>query len=327
MDHETLSNLVTDLNKLIRLDSPTSIVGTQALAIQCFPNLTRALSVLEQDTIADMSISFINSIRKSSPIPKLILLNALAPTWCSTSVGRSTFIPEIVRWTKASLGNFDDLRLDGGATKENWTVQLRLTFTLLAIVLDSCSNALCDPTIIEHRQLLEAEQDNLEYILNLLRPLLESHNLLPLEQLSSTAVNTFAFTFPQSYPFPFQTADSGGRQDAAAIILSLLLIAPHEAIVNSFEGTLEIEGTARFTKLALEIITTFDSMLNTRPNWINFELVGHRVILKALGPILDIIQRDDYKFNESLWQALLSLSIKLLSSPRLTLELFPKQKG
>lgn len=255
------------------------------------------------------------------------MLIEMAPTSCATSAGRSAFIPEVVKWSKSSLGRFDDLALKGLVTKEAWTVQLRLTFTLLAHVLDSCSKALCDRTIIQTRQLLDSEHDNLEYLLNLLPRLLESYHLMHTQQtrLSSTIQSSFCI-LPSSYPFPQQDGpmSSGGLQDAGAVIISLLLISPRDVILNSLEGKNEIEGTARFNKLVLEMILTFSSMLDqATANWINLEMVKHRVMVK----VIDILQSDGFKFDALLRHALLDLVMRLILSPRLNLEQFSPHKS
>lgn len=218
-----LGGLLSRINSLMRASSPTSIIGTQTLAVQHFASLIPDLSkVFGDQELADLVIAFCDSIvagKGKITIWKLLLLSQLVHSSAFASpTGRAALVPNIVRWVKASQGKFDEAALcspkDSQPTRDNarvaWIEGIRLATGVVAAVLDVVQQALVSPQIRDNRSLLGQEQDNVEYLLGLIPRLLESYrelehnsNLESIERQRSQAsvVTSIPVVFPSSYPF------------------------------------------------------------------------------------------------------------------------------
>ncbi|GAA5859498.1 hypothetical protein JCM1840_004642 [Sporobolomyces johnsonii] len=379
-----LSSLLSSLNGLMRATTPSSIIGTQTLAVQNFasvlPSLAHAFDNVE---LAEMAISFVDAIgtlKGKMIIWRLLLLNQLATSVTFASpAGRATLVPNLVRWLKPSLGKFDEHAhckpKDPQTTRDNarvsWIEGIRLSVGVVAVMLDTVQEALIDPVIVKSRSLLGQEQDNLEYLLGLLPRLLDSYreleNLANLDaverQRSQASVASLCpVVFPSSYPisllsYPAEYArrQSAGGADApsqddkeswptlragvgevACVFIALILLAPRKIFVNWLESTLEIEGKDTFARQLAQMFRVSRSILKNDAfpaDWLNITVLAHRVVIKLVEPISDILVRDfvppasaSFTFNTGLWRDFFNMLLTLLASPQLLIEDFSPQK-
>ena len=172
---------------------------------------------------------------------------------------------------------------------------------------------------------------------------------------SSTPVtNNFPVTFPESYPFSLATQGpkanptasgsldvkpevSPGLGEGAIVILVLILSAPKKHIVGFLESILEIEGRDHLAALLLQFFKVAASILNNEAfpkNWLNVNILAHRVLLKMMDPIATMFEREfipdeasGRPFDSSLWKECFHVLLKLLSSEHLVIEEFSPQVG
>ncbi|SCZ89055.1 BZ3500_MvSof-1268-A1-R1_Chr1-1g00923 [Microbotryum saponariae] len=217
-----LSALLTQINFLMRMSTPSSIIGTQTLAVQHFASIIPDLAkCFDPQELANLAISFCDSITPKGKIAiwKILLQSQLVNgVLFTTSVGRAALVPNLVRWLKSALGKFDEHAMcspkDTEAMRDNarvaWVEGIRLANGVVAAMLDSIHTALVSPEVQASRGQLAQEQDNIEYLLALAPKLLESYreleNIANLESIArqrSTAsvIAAVPTVFPSSYPF------------------------------------------------------------------------------------------------------------------------------
>ncbi|SCV71622.1 BQ2448_3210 [Microbotryum intermedium] len=217
-----LSALLTHVNFLMRISTPSSIIGTQTLAVQHFASILPDLAkCFDPQELADLAISFCDSITPKGKIAiwKILLQSQLVNgVLFTTPVGRAALVPNIVRWLKSALGKFDEHAMcspkDTEAMRDNarvaWVEGIRLANGVVAAMLDTVHTALVNPEVQGNRVQLAQEQDNVEYLLALVPKLLESYreleNITNLEAVArqrSTAsvIAAVPTVFPSSYPF------------------------------------------------------------------------------------------------------------------------------
>ncbi|KAM0753228.1 hypothetical protein T439DRAFT_342381 [Meredithblackwellia eburnea MCA 4105] len=383
-----LRGLLSQVNTLMRASTPSSIIGTQTLAVQHFASILPDLSkCFEDQDLADIAIQFGDSIVSNKGkigVWKLLFQNQLVHSAIFDSpAGRAALVPVIGRWTKPALGKFDENLFsskDTVSTRDNarvaWVEGIRLAIGTIAAMLDRIHEALIDPTIKASRLLLGQEQDNIEYLLNLFPRLMDSYreldnpaNLESVERQRSQAsvVSTVPVVFPSSYPFSLlarsptysrleqrQQSNSSfsrpaanqlpqerptlqsGMGEIACVFISLLLLAPRKIFVGWLEAQLEIEGKDNFARNLTQMFRVGKSILENEAypaDWLNINILAHRVIVKMVDPVSDILEREfipgqqvSFTFNTGLWREFFGMLLRLLASPQLLIEEFSPQK-
>ncbi|GAA6011108.1 hypothetical protein JCM11491_006730, partial [Sporobolomyces phaffii] len=221
LEAETASVLAS-LKALMRATTPSSIIGTQTLAVQHFAGILPSLAALfKAEDLVEEVVSFVDaigSVKGKMVVWRLLLINRLVTTpVLSSPSSRAVLLPNVVRWIKPSLGKFDEQVQcrpnDPQATRDNarvsWIEGIRLSVGVVAVVLDKVHEALVDPAVAESRALLAQEHDTLEYLLGLLPRLFESYrelqNVAALDaverQRSPASVPSMGpAVFPSTYP-------------------------------------------------------------------------------------------------------------------------------
>ncbi|KAI8969583.1 cytoplasmic protein [Trametes punicea] len=366
---------LSEVNRMMSTTSPPSIIGTQTIALQHFtsilPELSKVFSIAELVPIATTFANAIVSTKGKIVIWKLIMyLQIVKGFLFDNPQSRSLLVEAVVIWIKPQFGRFDeytqtqpgDSESAKDAARVTWLESIRLSVTVVAIMLDKLQQCLVDPVIVSDRNALRQEQYNIEYLLSLLPRLLDSYqeyqnpaSLRAVERnRSSTPVtNNFAVTFPESYPFslaanlPKANGISSGSIDVkpefspglgevAIVILVLILSAPKKHIVNFLESILEIEGRDRLSALLSQFFKVAGSILDNEAfpkNWLNVNILAHRVILKMLDPVATMFEREfvpdetsGRPFDPQLWRDSFGVLLKLLSSEHLVIEEFSPQK-
>ncbi|GAA5944251.1 guanine nucleotide exchange factor DCK1 [Sporobolomyces koalae] len=219
---DEVTSFMDALKSLLRTTTPSSIIGTQTLAVQHFSSILPALaSFYDPEELAENAIASVDSIgnpKGKMIVWRLLLLNQLVTSPAlAPAESRSLILTNLIRYIKPSLGKFEEQILckpnDSQASKDNkrvsWIEGIRLSVGIVAAMLDSLQEALVDPKVVGSRSLLAQEHDNLEYLLGLLPRLLESYrelqnvaNLDAIErQRSQASVAPNALSvFPSTYP-------------------------------------------------------------------------------------------------------------------------------
>ncbi|RDX50021.1 cytoplasmic protein [Lentinus brumalis] len=366
---------LNEVNRMMSTTSPPSIIGTQTIALQHFtsilPELSKVFSIVELVTVATTFANAIASTKGKIIIWKLIMyLQIVKGFLFDNAKSRSLLVEAVVIWIKPQFGRFDeytqtlpgDSEAARDAARVSWLESIRLSVTVVAIMLDKLQQCLVDPAVVSDRNALRQEQYNIEYLLSLLPRLLDSYqeyqnpaSLRAVERnRSSTPVtNSFPVTFPESYPFSLVTQGpkanptasgsldvkpefSPGLGEVAIVVLVLILSAPKKHIVGFLESILEIEGRDHLAGLLLQFFKVASSILNNEAfpkNWLNVNILAHRVLLKMIDPIATMFEREftpdeasSRPFDSSLWKECFHVLLKLLSSEHLVIEEFSPQK-
>ncbi|GAA5856905.1 hypothetical protein JCM8547_008456 [Rhodosporidiobolus lusitaniae] len=294
--------LLGQVNSLMRVSTPPSIIGTHTLVVQNFASILPELSsIFDQDELTDIAIAFVDSIgnvKGKLVVYKILLLNQLVKSHLFASpTGRATLVPSIVRWLKPSLGRFEEHIMcsptDAQTTRDQarvgWIEALRLSVGVVAAVLDTVQVALVDPELGANRALVAQEEDNIECLLGLLPRLVDAYremenlgNLDAIERqrtpasIPSTTPVVFPSSYPislLSYPAPRGSSSSNGDEkgwptlragvgEIACVFLALLHLAPRKILVNYLESTVEVEGRETFSRQLGQIFRVARSILD-----------------------------------------------------------------
>lgn len=172
-------------------------------------------------------------------------------------------------------------------------------------------------------------------------------------QSPSTTVSAVPVTFPESYPFALlsnlpknvsgvntSSAESkavynSGLGETAIVILALALSSTRKHFLSFLENIGDIEGREHLTNLLLRLFRVASSILNNDAfpaNWLNVNILAHKVLLKIMDPIASLLERDfipteqsNFTFDQVLWRDGFGVLLKLLSSEQLVIEEFSPQ--
>ena len=176
-----LSAHLDGVNRLMQTQSPSSIIGTQTIALQqfptIFPDLGQVFSPLELVAIVTSFSSSLSSAKGKMVMWKLIMyLQIVRGFLFEDSEARVLLVESMVGWIKPHLGRYDEFRHtqldDSESAKDSarigWLETLRLSTTIIAVMLDRLQTLLTDPAILNDRKAHRLEETNVEFLLSLL---------------------------------------------------------------------------------------------------------------------------------------------------------------
>ncbi|KAI0082009.1 cytoplasmic protein [Panus rudis PR-1116 ss-1] len=283
---------------------------------------------------------------------------------------RSRLVENVIIWIKAHFGKYDEYLLTSpedsdlvrDQTRVAWLESIRLCMSIIAVKLDKLHQTLVNPETITNRNVLRQEQDNIDLLLSLLPSVLDSYSeflnpasLKAMERVQSTATTPTALpvTFPDSYPFsllselPKEITPNGelrdrkgyyspGLGETAVVFLVLVLSASRKLFLNFLENVLDIEGKDKLSSLLLQLFKVGTSILNNDAfpkNWLNINVLAHKVLIKMMDPIATILEREyipppdsNQLLEVNVWKEAFHLLMQLLSSEHLAIEEFSPQK-
>ena len=172
---------LVEVNKLMAMVTPPSIIGTQTIALQYFtsilPELAKIFSTVELVTIATTFANAVATNKGKIIIWKLIMYLQMVKGFLFDSPdSRPLLVEAVVIWIKPHFGRFDEYIHVQSTDSENardsarvsWLESVRLCVTIIAVMLDKLQQNLVSPDVIANRHLYRQEQDNVEYLLSLL---------------------------------------------------------------------------------------------------------------------------------------------------------------
>ncbi|KAM0790738.1 hypothetical protein ACM66B_004593 [Microbotryomycetes sp. NB124-2] len=359
------SSLARDLDtaldaicSMMSTQTPPQIVGTHALALQHWPTTLSVLGrLLTGAKLSDHVIAFLDHDRMTRELSSLRLLAVgqvvAGPAFVDTA-SRAALAPTLVRWLKPTLAPFDehiqcsskDSQQVKDATRIKWIENQRLAISIAAHALDHIQLSLADVTITSNRSLHGQEQDNIEYMLNLLPRVCEyamelrrAETTAAIEKRQVNAAGRSGATFlPMSAPFLSRSAIwesdpeqhnnliDAGVADAACVILATLQTASVKVLTNWLDTMLEVEGRDNLARLLSTIFRTLRSMLAPEafPSvWFNLLVLVHNVTLKFSNVSADFLERDfipsqhqvqPYAFKTTLWRDFFDMLLQLANS-------------
>ncbi|KAJ8077057.1 Deoxycytidine kinase 1 [Marasmius tenuissimus] len=240
-----LRSHLTEVNRMMSMTTPASIIGTQTIALQNYtsilPELAHIFSTLD---LVSFVTTFANSVTCAAgkiPVWKLIMfLQVVKGFLFDVPQSRQLLVESVASWIKPHFGQYDEyphtLSNDSQSARDAgrvaWLENTRLCVTIIAVMLDKLQHELTSPEVYQDRQKLKVEQENVENLLPLLPRLLDSYRefmspataqALNNTRTASTAKVAIPVPFPESYPF------------------SLLAYAPENEKANSSRGLSSVE--------------------------------------------------------------------------------------
>ncbi|KAG5221299.1 C2 domain in Dock180 and Zizimin protein-domain-containing protein [Salix suchowensis] len=280
-----LRNHLAEVNRMMSITVPPSIIGTQTIALQHFtsilPELAKIFSNIELVTVATTFANAITSNKGRIVIWKLIMyLQIVKGFLFDNHQSRPLLVEAVVIWIKPHFGRYDDYGYQSGdidsapdAARVNWLENIRLCVTIVAVMLDKLQQNLVsllqcrtDIYCVKNRTTLSAfylcsHGRLLESYREFQSP--SSRKAIERHKGSSTAKAHVPVTFPESYPFSMVSylpegskgaslsADDDvtfypGVGETAVVLLVLILSSPRKHIQDFLESCLDIEGRERF---------------------------------------------------------------------------------
>ncbi|CAL1708002.1 unnamed protein product [Somion occarium] len=368
---------LAEVNAMMSATTPASIIGTQTIALQHFtsilPELNKVFSIVELVTIATTFANAIVSVKGKIVIWKLIMyLQIVKGFLFENPQSRAMLVDNVLLWIKPHFGRFDeytqtqlgDSEAIRDAARIGWLESIRLSMSVVAVMLDKLQQTLVNPEVLADRTLLMKEQGNIDLLLSVLPRVLDSYrefqnsaSLKAIERTrssSTSAVNSPPVTFPESYPFSLlselpknmpatspessevQVLYSPGLGETAMVFLVLALSASKNLFLSFLEGVWDIEGKEKLSALLLQIFKVGASIINNDAfpsNWLNVNVLAHKVLIKIMDPIATFLEREyvphehsGEQFDVNMWREAFNLLLKLLSSQHLVIEEFSPQK-
>ena len=169
-----------EVTRMMSTLSPPSIIGTQTIALQHFtsilPELHKVFSAVE---LVEIVVTFANAIaatRGKIVIWKLIMyLQIVRGFLFDIPQSRALLVDAVLNWIKPHFGRFDEYLWTQASDSESvkdaarmtWLESIRLSVTVIAVMLDKIQQSLVNPDILADRMALRQEHDNVEYLLSL----------------------------------------------------------------------------------------------------------------------------------------------------------------
>lgn len=178
-----LRSHLSEVNRMMSTTTPASIIGTQTIALQHFssilPELSKVFNTVELVTIVTQFANAVVTNKGKIVIWKLIMyLQVVKSFLFDNPQSRALLVENVVFWLKPLFGRYDEYVQtqpgDPESAREQARVQwlecIRLSVTVVAVMLDKCLQQLVNPEVIANRNSLKQEQDNIEYYLLTLIP-------------------------------------------------------------------------------------------------------------------------------------------------------------
>lgn len=170
-----------EVTRMMSTTSPASIIGTQTIALQHFTSILPELAkVFSIESVVKIVTTFANAmvVKKGKiVIWKLIMyLQIVRGFLLDIPSSRATLVQAVVLWIQPHFGRFDEFLWiqpgDSESAKDTarvaWLESVRLSVTIVAVMLDKLQQSLVNPDIQRNANALRQEQYNIEDVLSLL---------------------------------------------------------------------------------------------------------------------------------------------------------------
>lgn len=172
---------LVEVNRMMATATPAPIIGTQTIALQHFtstlPELAKIFTTIELVSVTTNFANAISNAKGKIIIWRLIMyLQVVKGFLFDDPQARSLLVQAVVLWIKPHFGRYDEFtQVQPGdpdnikdASRVSWLESMRLSVTIIAVMLDKLQQQLVSPVVTVDRNKLRQEQDNVEYLLMLL---------------------------------------------------------------------------------------------------------------------------------------------------------------
>lgn len=302
---EDMQAILFGLQMMMRSET-AALVGSKTLLVQKFHDwLPELLPAFSKEEVIKVAVDFIDSCEAASgklALYRLILIlnyTKLDKVWVEEK-DRKILVKHCIRW----LSPF----WTPNTRTEDWHEQVRLCCSVVA----------------------ELTRFPTHYLHEFMPKLISAYSTVA--DAPQTRRRALSLLFPDSYPFITKPAETNDQFDETLLELSSLTatIAKLRAPSN-----LKLQGQ----ELSVYIVTTLTVLRSLLKNdafpstWLSLHIFHHSSALTILNHLSSLLisfylptPEDAESFDMQLWKSFLDTLLTLVSSPALTLELFPEQK-
>ncbi|KIX96585.1 uncharacterized protein Z520_07851 [Fonsecaea multimorphosa CBS 102226] len=302
---EDMQAILFGLQMMMRSETP-ALVGSKTLLVQKFHDwLPELLPAFSKEEVIKVAVDFIDACDTASGklllYRILLILNytKLDQVWADEK-DRKTLVKNCVRWLSPywTPNNRSD----------NWHEQVRLCCSVVA----------------------ELTQYPTSHLHDFMPNLISAYNTVA--DGPPARRRSLSLLFSDSYPFISKPSETNDQFDEALLELSSLIstIAKMKLPPN-----LKLQGPD-LTVYITSTLTVLRSLLKNDAfpaSWLSLHIYHHSSALTILNYLSSLLissylptPEDADSFDMQLWKTFLDTLLKLVSSPALTLELFPEQK-
>ncbi|ORX96112.1 hypothetical protein K493DRAFT_337071 [Basidiobolus meristosporus CBS 931.73] len=350
----SLWSLFGDINRLMSLSTPLSVLGTQTIALQhyhaIFHDLITRFPISE---LAEVAVSFVDSVvnfRKGNLAHHRLRLiyQLIHGVLFDCPESRHILVKAAVGWIeeylKQPMTDYVDL--------EQWREMLRLSYLVVTEMLEKIHSTHYkgrgDGYLTSNE--IELEDPDVEVMLNILPLLLEVYHRLRQVSMPTTFDHTRAAASkhnsglsgalsPPSSPDlpPTELFDRGSNilGETASMILTLVSLASTNQLERFFRTCLVDTGSEKGLQVVVLLLDILHSTLseNAFPkHWLNMTVLSLRMTFKALVPLSTVLRQNletDDQFSEhivNIWVKFYTVLAFILASKRLKTEALKPQK-
>ncbi|EXJ82451.1 hypothetical protein A1O3_06264 [Capronia epimyces CBS 606.96] len=302
---EDLQAIFFGMQMMMRSETP-ALVGNKTLLVQKFHTwLPELLPAFSKEEVIDMAIEFMDSCEEATGklvlFRILLILNytKLQAIWVDDE-DKETLVKNCIRWLSPYWVQND--------LTEHWHDQVRLCCSVVAELTRF-------PTLHLH---------------DFMPRLISAYSAIADEPV--TRHRSMSLLFPDSYPFVTKPADSNDQFEETLLELSAVI-----SIIAKMKPPSTVKPQAQDVSVyILSTLKFLRSLLQNHaypPTWLSLHIYHHSSALALLEHLFSLLvssclpdPEDADTFDMQLWKAFLDTILSLVSSPALTLELFPEQK-
>jgi dedicator of cytokinesis protein 3 len=302
---EDMQAILFGLQMMMRSET-AALVGSKTLLVQKFHDwLPELLPAFSNDEVIKTAVDFIDACEGASgklALYRIILIlnyTKLDQIWAEEK-DRKILVKNCIRW-------LSPFWMPNGQS-EDWHEQVRLCCSVVAELTRTPSHHLHD----------------------FMPKMISAYNTIAEEPV--TRRRSLSLLFSDSYPFVARPSEANDPFDETLLELSALI----STIAKLKQpASLKLRGQ-ELTRYIVSTLAVLQSLLRNDaypPTWLSLHIYHHASALTILGHLASLlisnylpVPEDADTFDMQLWKTFLDTLLNLVSSPALTLELFPEQK-
>lgn len=302
---EDMQAILFGLQMMMRSET-AALVGSKTLLVQQFHTwLPELLPAFSREEVMQVAIDFIDAcdgaLGKLFLFRLVLILNytKLDQIWVEEQ-DKELLVENCVRWLTPCWSP--------NSVTDVWHEQVRLSCSVVAQLLRYPSHHLHDfmPTLISAYCAIANEPSTKKWALSLL--------------------------FSEQYPLVSKPAESNDQFDETLLELSALISAIAR-LKHTAAPKLEQQDLSEYILSTLTVLRSLLKNDACPSSWLSLHIYNHASALTILDHLSTLLvssylptPEDAESFDMQLWKSFLDTLINLVSSPALTLELFPEQK-
>ncbi|ORY03265.1 hypothetical protein K493DRAFT_297523 [Basidiobolus meristosporus CBS 931.73] len=350
----SLWGLFGDINGLMSLSTPLSILGTQTIALQHYHTIFQDLVTrFPINELAEVAVEFVDSVanfRKGNLAHHRLRLvyQLLHGVLFDCPESRHILVKATVGWVEEYL----EQPMTDYADLEQWREMLRLSYLVVAEMLEKIHSTFYkdQPDGYPSSNQAELEDPDVEVMLNILPLLLEVYHRLRQVSMPNTFDQHGAATSkhnsglsgplsplsssPELLPVEIHDRSSNILGETASMILTLISLTSSNQLERFFRACLagpDSDDGLQVVVLLLDILHSTLSENAFPRHWLNLSVLSLKMTFKALIPLSNVLRQNldtSERISEPLvniWVKFYTVLVFILASKRLKIEVLKPQ--